>query len=231
MRPQPIGAWCCPLIPEVRMRETMNPIQILKRFRFKNKKRKSWKERYEVGRGTYGEPSVRHWGEPTTLKVGCYCSIATGVRIFLGGNHRTDWITTYPFSFFRESAKHILGHPASRGDVIIGHDVWIGEGAVILSGIRIGNGAVIGTSAVVTRDVPPYGIVAGNPARLIGMRFTAEEVAILQSLEWWSWDDAKLDAAMPYLLNSDISALRSFSLEYDSLSEPGASGDVASRRA
>lgn len=124
----------------------------------------AWKSRYEVGRGTYGNPTVLHWGEPTTLKVGCFCSIAADVKIFLGGNHRTDWITTYPFPAFWKSAAHIKGHPSSRGDVIIGHDVWIGEGAVILSGVRIGNGAVVAASAVVTRDVPPYGIVAGNPA-------------------------------------------------------------------
>ncbi|MDA0759903.1 MAG: antibiotic acetyltransferase, partial [Proteobacteria bacterium] len=102
----------------------MNLKQSLKRLFFK-KRTQFWKDRYEVGIGTYGEPTVMHWGEPTTLKVGSYCSIAGGVKIFLGGNHRPDWITTYPFSFFRESAKHFTGTPVSRGDVIIGHDVWI----------------------------------------------------------------------------------------------------------
>src|SRR5271169_4504044 len=90
------------------------------------RKRKSWTERYTVGRGTYGEPEVRHWGEPATLKVGVFCSIAADVTIFLGGNHRIDWITTYPFPFFRESAKGIAGYRATKGDVIIGNDVWIG---------------------------------------------------------------------------------------------------------
>lgn len=181
----------------------------------KKNKQQSWKDKYEVGRGTYGEPIIRHWGEPTTLKVGNYCSIAVNVKIFLGGNHRTDWITTYPFSVFRDSAKHIKGHPASRGDVIIGHDVWIGEGAVILSGVNIGNGAVIGAFAMVTRDVAPYTIVAGNPAKVIRKRFSDKDVAILQSLEWWYWDDPKLDAAMPYLLNGNVAALKTFSTKYD----------------
>lgn len=175
----------------------------------------SWKELYEVGVGTYGEPTILHWGEPATLKVGAYCSIADGVKIYLGGNHRVDWITTYPFSEFRNSARHISGHPATKGDVIIGHDVWIGDDAKILSGCRIGNGAVVASSAVVTADVAPYSIVAGNPAKAIKMRFTDAEVAILESLQWWFWEDAKLDSAMPYLLQADISALQNFSLDYD----------------
>jgi acetyltransferase-like isoleucine patch superfamily enzyme len=165
-----------------------------------------------VGRGTYGEPRILHWGEPATLKVGSFCSFAGGVTIFLGGNHRTDWITTYPFSVFRESAKAISGHPTTKGDVIIGHDVWIGADATILSGIRIGNGAVVGACSVVTRDVPAYGIVAGNPAKLIRLRFTDSEIASLEELAWWSWTDSMLDAAMPCLLSGDVSALRSFAI-------------------
>lgn len=175
----------------------------------------SWKEQYEVGRGTYGEPTIMYWGEPITLKVGAFCSIAGGVKIFLGGNHRTDWLTTYPFSIFRESAKHITWYPDSKGDVVIGNDVWIGEGAVILSGVNIGNGVVIGASSVVASDVPPYSIVGGNPAKVIRMRFEEEVVSILQSLKWWEWDDTKLDAAMTHILNDDVSSLQTFSIEYD----------------
>jgi len=195
----------------------MKPKQLLQRIFFKKKKKKkrgSWKERYEVGRCTYGKPKILDLGESTTLKVGCFCSIANAT-IFLGGNHRTDWITTYPFSVFWKSAQHIEGHPKSRGDVIVGHDVWIGNGAVILSGVQIGNGAVVGVISVVTRNVPPYSIVAGNPAKVIRMRFKEEEIAILQSLEWWNWDDAKINAAMPFLLNEDVSALHAFSTECD----------------
>ena len=175
----------------------------------------SWKEVYEVGLGTYGEPSVMHWGEAATLKVGSYCSIADGVKIYLGGNHRIDWITTYPFSIFRESAKDIAGHPATKGDVIIGHDVWIGDDVKILSGVNIGNGAVIGSSAVVSSNVAPYSIVAGNPAKHIKMRFTDDEVSILEKLCWWSWDEVKLDSSMPFLLQGDVAAIHNFSLDYD----------------
>lgn len=188
--------------------------KLLKRiFSFRSKD--SWKNKYKVGRGTYGDPKIEQWGEQTTLKVGNYCSISGGVKILLGGNHRADWVTTYPFSVFRESAKHIKGHPVSRGDVVIGHDVWIGIDATILSGVNIGNGAIIGASAIVTRDVPAYSVVAGNPAKIVKQRFSEEDITILQSLKWWHWNDTKLDAAMPYLLNGNISGLKTFSSKYD----------------
>ena len=184
------------------------------------KKAPSWKDVYEVGRDTYGEPTIMHWGEPITLKVGSFCSIAGGVKIFLGGNHRTDWITTFPFSIFRESAKHITWYPESKGDVLIGSDVWIGEDAVILSGVNVGNGSVIGASSVVASDVAPYSIVAGNPAKTIRMRFSEENVSILQSLKWWEWNDSKIDAAMPNIMNDDVTALQNFSVEYDQKNHP-----------
>jgi len=188
---------------------------ILKQF-FKKRKKNYWKNKYTVGRGTYGEPKIEHWGESTTLKVGNFCSISSGVRIFLGGNHRNDWITTYPFSVFRDSAKHIEGHPSSRGDVIIGNDVWIGVGAVILSGVKIGNGVVIGASAVVAKDIPPYCVAVGNPAKIVKTRFKQEEIEVLEGLNWWYWTDDKLDASMDFLLSGDVYGLKLFSKKYDS---------------
>lgn len=192
--------------------------KILRCLQFK-KQQASWKDRFDVGRGTYGEPTVKHWGEPTTLKVGRYCSIAGNVTIFLGGNHRSDWITTYPFSIFRESAKHLTGVSVSKGDVIIGHDVWLGEGSVIMSGVKIGNGAVVGASAVVSKDVPAYGIVAGNPAKLLKMRFSDEEIDILQAMGWWNWSEDKIDAAVAYLMDAKLAALVEFSEQYDSVNK------------
>lgn len=180
-----------------------------------NQAKPEWTDIYDVGQGTYGNPQVRHWGEPATLRVGAYCSIAAEVKIFLGGNHRTDWITTYPFSVFRASAKHIEGHPATNGDVVIGNDVWLGDRAVVLSGVKIGNGAVVGASAVVAKDVPPYAIVAGNPAKTIRYRFSDAEIKILEDIKWWNWSEEKLDAAMPHLLNNDIAALKAFSDSYE----------------
>jgi acetyltransferase-like isoleucine patch superfamily enzyme len=149
------------------------------------------------------------------MKIGAFCSISDGVTIFLGGNHRIDWLTTYPFPVFRESAKQFEGHPATRGDVVIGSDVWIGYGATIMSGVEIGNGAVVGAQAVVTKSVPPYTVVAGNPAKVIRTRFPQEDVDVLQELAWWNWADEKIDQAMPFLLSGNIPGLKSFSQTYD----------------
>lgn len=124
--------------------------------------------------------------------------------IFLGGEHRHDWVTTYPFSALWDQARSIPGHPRSKGDVIIGHDVWIGYGATILSGVNIGNGAVVGAKAVVTKDVPPYAIVAGNPARIVKFRFTPRQINRLLAIAWWDWPEGEIIAALPLLLHTDI---------------------------
>ena len=163
----------------------------------------------EVGDHTYGNPTVRWWGEKARLRIGPYCSIADGVTIFLGGNHRTDWVSTYPFSHIPQDpwgALAIQGHPATRGDVAIGADVWIGDGAAILSGVTIGHGAVIGARAVVGRDIPPYAIVAGNPARILRHRFPPETVAALLEVAWWERSEAEIRALVPYLLSGDMPA-------------------------
>jgi len=159
---------------------------------------------YSIGRGTYGAPRVFEGGEGAKLEIGAYCSIADGVTIFLGCEHRVDWVTTYPFSIFWDCAAHVRGHPATKGDVIIGNDVWIGYRATILSGVRIEDGAVIGCHSVVTKHVPAYGIVAGNPAKLIRTRFSEETIHRLLRARWWSWDEKRIRDSMPLLLSSDI---------------------------
>ena len=161
---------------------------------------------YQIGKHTYGNPQIRSWGEGTVVKIGAYCSFAGSVKIFLGGEHRIDWVTTYPFNELWSSAKEIKGHPGTKGDVIIGNDVWVGEGAVILSGVKIGDGAVVGCSSVITKDVPPYAVVAGNPAKLIKYRFNEDIVTRLLSIQWWKWDEKKVESALPFMLNSDISS-------------------------
>jgi acetyltransferase-like isoleucine patch superfamily enzyme len=183
----------------------------LSRVRLRFKRRKpSLQERfpqYEIGRASYGNPAIRDWGEGASLKIGAFCSMAAGVKIFLGGEHRTDWVTTFPFPvLWKKQAGHIPGHPKTRGDVIIGNDVWIGTEAIILSGVHIGDGAVIGARAVVASDVPPYAIVAGNPARLVRLRFADNLIERLQKVAWWNWDDERIARHMHLLLSEDIGA-------------------------
>ncbi len=118
-----------------------------------------------VGEHTYGIPVIRWWGEAAGLQIGDYCSIADGVQIFMGGNHRTDFVTSYPFCSLIgwPDVAGVSSLPETKGNVVIGNDVWIGSGASILSGITIGDGAIIGARTVVSRDVEPYSVVVGNP--------------------------------------------------------------------
>jgi acetyltransferase-like isoleucine patch superfamily enzyme len=169
-------------------------------------------DRFSIGEHTYGAPVLRFWDEPASgaFRAGKFCSIADGVHVFLAGGHRVDWATTYPFPGFCDEwpqATGIAGHQPSRGDVTVGNDVWIGYGATILSGVTIGDGAVIGAGAVVSRDVPPYAIVAGNPAVETGARFDADTVSRLLELAWWDWPVEKIRANLPALCSTDIEAL------------------------
>lgn len=143
-------------------------------------------------------------GGRNDINIGKFCSIANEVKIFLGGEHRTDWVTTYPFNQIFKEASHIKGHPKSKGDVHIGHDVWIGYGATIMSGVCIGNGAVIGANSVITKDVPPYAIVAGNPQQLMKYRFSSNIIEQLQSLEWWNLKFSSIQSIFHLLQSNDI---------------------------
>ena len=159
---------------------------------------------YEIGSWTYGTPTVLSWGEGAKLQIGRYCSFADGVTVLLGGEHRTDWITTFPFNVLFAEASHISGHPKTRGDVIIGNDVWIGREAFIISGIHIGDGAVIGARSVVTKNVAPYAIVAGNPAKVIRERFTSEQRDALLKIAWWNWPETQIRESIPALLSGKV---------------------------
>lgn len=162
-----------------------------------------------IGHHTYGRPLVVvHEGDEQRVEIGSYCSISAGVEILPGGEHRTDWVSTFPFrARFGMPGALGDGHPSSRGDVIVGNDVWIGRGARILSGVRVGNGAVIGAFAVVTRDVPAYGIVVGIPARLVRTRFSIEDIALLERVAWWDWPHEKVLAHVDRLNSTDLSWL------------------------
>ncbi len=158
-----------------------------------------------VGNHTYGKPDVYAWDEKTKLKIGNYCSIAEGVTFILGGEHRLDWVSTFPFNVKWEqwpSAKSIVGHPATKGDIILGSDVWLGHGALVLSGVKIGNGAIVGAGAVVTKDVPDFAIVGGNPARFIKWRFDESTRIKLTEMAWWEWGEEKISKNVHLLMNN-----------------------------
>jgi len=161
-------------------------------------------DRYLIGDHTYGKPRVISWGEGTSLTIGKYCSISRNVTIFLGSEHRTDWVSTYPFPAIWEDAKSITGHPSTKGDVIIGNDVWIGYEVTILSGVHIGDGAAIGACSAIAKDVPPYAIVAGNPAQIIRYRFDEETIEKLLKIKWWDWPDEKVKENVHLICSDSI---------------------------
>ena len=166
----------------------------------------------EIGAHSYGVPRVLAWnlGDRKTSSrviIGRYCSIAGQVTFLPGGNHRTDFVSTYPFRIrWGLDGAAEDGNPYSKGDIRVGHDVWIGEGANILSGVSIGHGAVVAAFSVVTKDVPPYAIVGGAPARVIRRRFTPEQIEALLRIAWWNWPQAKVLDAVPLLNGSDVQA-------------------------
>lgn len=162
-----------------------------------------------VGDFTYAwGPKIKSWGEGSRLFIGKFCSIAGNVQFFLGGDHRPDWCTTYPFAeLMPENYPDIKGSPRSKGDIVIGNDVWIGNDAKIMSGVKIGNGAVIAGSAVVTKDVEPYAVVGGVPAKLIKYRHTSREILTLTYLRWWDWPLEKLAEAIPILESDSVENL------------------------
>lgn len=163
-----------------------------------------------VGAWTYGRPKVRFSESGARLTIGRYGSIADGVEILLGGNHRTDWATTYPFPALPglwPEAAGIAGSHTSRGDVTIGHDVWLGSQSMVLSGVTIGTGAVVAARAVVTRHVPPYAIVGGNPARILRLRFDEAQIASLLASRWWLLPRKDVVQLLPVLMSNRVSVL------------------------
>ncbi len=162
--------------------------------------------RVEIGAHSVGVPYIEvHLGDINRVVIGSYTSFASGVTIIVGGNHPTDWVSTFPFRAVlgMDGAFHD-GLPTSKGDVQIGSDVWIGHGATILSGSKIGHGAVIGAAAVVAGTIRPYAIAVGNPAREIRRRFSDDVVDMLISLEWWNLPIERIRELVPLLSSSDV---------------------------
>ena len=146
------------------------------------------------------------------LKIGKFCSIACGAKfLFASGNHALRSLSTCTFPLFFDEwgldAKDICSAWDNKGDIVIGNDVWIGYEAVVMSGVKIGDGAIIGTRAVVTKDVPPYTIVGGVPARPIRKRFDDAVIERLEALRWWDWDEEKIRRSIPAIQAGDLAAL------------------------
>ena len=146
------------------------------------------------------------------LVIGKFCSIACGAKfLFNSANHALRSLSNYTFPLFFEewglNKKNVASAWDNKGDIIIGNDVWIGYEAVIMAGVHIGDGAVIAARAVVTKDVPPYTIVGGTPARKIRMRFEEETIAKLQQIQWWNWPVEKIRRSLPYIMEGTVDRL------------------------
>lgn len=147
------------------------------------------------------------------LIIGKFCSIACSAKfLFNSGNHKMASLSTYTFPLFFEEwdleKENVAQAWDQKGDILIGNDVWIGYEAVILSGVTIGDGAVIGCRAVVTKDIPPYTIVGGVPAKPIRKRFDEETIKELQKIKWWDWPEEKIAGKIPAIQAGDLEELR-----------------------
>ena len=145
------------------------------------------------------------------LIIGKFCSIAQGATFIMnGGNHRTDWLTNYPFPIFGRGWEHVMPDTwPNKGDTIIGNDVWIGNGAVFMPGVNVGDGAIVASRSVVTKDVPPYAVVGGNPARHIRYRFSEEDIQALLDVQWWNWPVDTITSKLHAICAGDVGGLSS----------------------
>lgn len=168
---------------------------------------------YDVQIGKYcyatSQPSVEFFPDShAKLRIGNFVSFGPKVMIYVGGEHEYRFVSTYPFPLVFDTDVHYP--PTSKGDVCIGSDVWIGGNATILSGVTIGHGAVVGAGSIVTRNVPSYSVVVGNPAKVIKYRFTVVEICELLDIRWWEWEDALLEQCMPLLMQQNVCELVMF---------------------
>ena len=143
------------------------------------------------------------------LIIGKFCQIASGVRFIMNGaNHAMGGISTYPFEVFGKSWSNTLSNDLNKGDTVIGNDVWIGNSATIMPGVKIGHGAIIGTNTLVTKDVAPYTIVGGNPGKLIRNRFDQQTIDFLLELAWWDWPIERITKHVKDISSGNLETLR-----------------------
>lgn len=174
----------------------------------------------DIGDYTYANdfdpPAQENWaarlapytypGCPERLVIGKFCQIAHGVRfITASANHRRDALTSYPAEIFDpETGASLIESLGAFPDTVLGNDVWLGHGAMVLPGARLGNGVIVGAGAVVNGTVPDFAVVAGNPARIVRMRFSDDDIARLLDLAWWDWPAEDIEAAWPYLADNNV---------------------------
>ena len=166
---------------------------------------------WHADRGTYFDRNVNiiSWSDQYQVRLGKYNSIGRYCNFFLHANHRPDWVTTSsqlwgPVTNEIADMHMNMGHPNCKGDIIIQNDVWIGAKSTVMSGVKISNGAIVGACSVVTKDVPPFAIVAGNPAKVVKYRFTEEQIEKLLSIAWWNWDEQKINDNTHLLCSNNI---------------------------
>jgi virginiamycin A acetyltransferase len=149
------------------------------------------------------------------LVIGKFCAIAAETRFIMTGDHKLDAISTYPFPIFQHGWEHAfnVNDLPVKGDIIIGNDVWLGYDSLIKNGVTIGNGAIIAARAVVVKDVPAYSIVAGNPAKVVKMRFDHTTIERLQRIAWWDWDITKINRHLSLICSLDVDRLETASQE------------------
>lgn len=146
------------------------------------------------------------------LIIGKFTMIASGVKFIMNGaNHLTSGLSTYPFSIFGNGWENAMENKTfpNKGDLIVGNDVWIGHNATLMAGITVGDGSIIATNSTVVKDVPPYAIVGGNPAKVIRHRFSDETISKLLEIKWWDWDIRKITENLQHLTSGDVDKLLS----------------------
>lgn len=164
-----------------------------------------YKDRCSLGKYCYGDPVLHFYNGPICrLDIGSFVAFAPDVHIHVGGEHFTEYVSTYPFSdVFGDGGE--IECVKTKGDVKIGSDVWIGTGATILSGVTIGHGAVIGAKTVVSKDVEPYTVVVGSPMRRIRRRFPYySQINKLLEIKWWEWPDEEIQKVIPLLMSENV---------------------------
>ena len=171
---------------------------------------------HSVGKYTYGHEATKifHFGNKNVVKIiiGSYCSIGSGATMFLNENHKYEWVTTYPFGHlhnnifdnYNRDPEFLFSMSRGNGDIVIGNDVWLGLNVTIMSGVTIGDGAVIAANSHIIKDVEPYSIVGGNPAKHIKYRFTKEQIDELLKIKWWNFNEYVINENLDLLMKENI---------------------------